>query len=586
MLITLVILLAATAVAVTLTRRLRLGSILGYLLGGVAVGPSGFGLVTDIRQIRSVSELGIIMLLFLIGLELRPHRLWVMRKALLGLGPAQLIPTALLIGALAKAGGLAWPDIAVLGAGLALSSTAIALPMLQEKNLLPSIGGRDAFAVLLFQDIAFVPLVALVPLLASGHLPTHVPWLLVLRALAAVAVILVGGSLLLRPVFQAVGGAKTQELFSATALLVVLGTAEIAAWAGLSASLGAFIAGVLLADSEYRNELKADIEPFQGLLLGFFFISVGMSADIGLATTHPIAVALAVVGLLAVKTALAFGLGFAKRDSLAAALRFSLALAPGSELCFVFFAAAREFGALSPHVAAFATLAVALSMVATPILFALSENLLIPRLERAKPPAPEAFPETTPPVLICGFGRMGQIVGRVLNMRHLPFTALDRSPAQISVVRRFGGKVYFGDPARAEVLRAAGAEEARVLVVTADDEAGVLAIVDTAKRHFPHLKILARARNRRSVHHLMDRGITRIIRETYFSSLRLAEWVLEDLDVTKEEARRTIALFTDYDQRLLEETHAIYTDEKQLIQTTQQAADELAILLDADRARN
>ncbi len=586
MLLTLVILLGATAIAVTLTRRLRLGSILGYLLAGVAIGPSGVGLITDIHQIRSVAELGIIMLLFLIGLELRPHRLWVMRKSLLGLGPAQLIPTALVIGGLATAGGLAWPDIAVLGAGLALSSTAIALPMLQEKNLLPSIGGRDAFAVLLFQDIAFVPLVALVPLLSSGHLPTHVPWLEVLRALAAVAVILISGSLLLRPVFQAVGGAKTPELFSAMALLVVLGTAEIAHWAGLSASLGAFIAGVLLADSEYRHELQADIEPFEGLLLGFFFISVGMSADIGLAAQHPIAVTLAVVGLLAVKMAIAFGLGFFKRDSLTSALRFALALAPGSELCFVFFAAAAEFGALSPRVAGFATLAVALSMVATPILFALSENLLVPRLERQKPPAPETFPETATPVLICGFGRMGQVVGRVLNLQHVPFTALDRSPAQISVVRRFGGKVYFGDPARPEVLRAAGAEEARVLVVTADDEAGVLAIVDTAKRHFPHLAILARARNRRSAHRLMDRGLTRIIRETYFSSLRLAEWVLEDLGIAREEARHTIALFTDYDERLLEQTHAIYTDEKQLIQTTQQAADELAMLLDADRARS
>ncbi|MGH7117515.1 MAG: cation:proton antiporter [Acetobacteraceae bacterium] len=586
MLITLVVLLGATAIAVTLTRRLRLGSILGYLLAGVAIGPSGFGLITNIDQIRSVSQLGIIMLLFLIGLELRPHRLWVMRKALLGLGPAQLIPTALVIAGLGAAGGLGWPDIGVLGAGLALSSTAIALPMLQEKNLLPSAPGRDAFAVLLLQDVAFVPLVALLPLLSSGHLPAHLPWLQVLRAVAAVAVILIGGSFLLRPAFQVVGGAKTPELFSATALLVVLGTAEIADWAGLSTSLGAFIAGVLLADSEYRTELKADIEPFQGLLLGFFFVSVGMSADIGLAARHPFAVALAMIGLIVVKVAIAFGLGFVKRDTVSGALRFALALAPGSELCFVFFAAAEQFGALSPQAAGFATLTVALSMAATPILFALSEELLIPRLERTKPLPADTFPDAAIPVLICGFGRMGQIVGRVLNTHHVPFTALDRSPAQISVVRRFGGKVYFGDPARAEVLRAAGAEEARVLVVAADDEAGVLAIVDMAKRHFPHLRILTRAHNRRSVHHLMDRGLTRIVRETYFSSLKLAEWVLEDLGVAREEARHTIALFTDYDQRLLEGTHAIYTNEKQLIQTTQQAADELAMLLDADRARH
>ncbi|MGH7068015.1 MAG: monovalent cation:proton antiporter-2 (CPA2) family protein, partial [Acetobacteraceae bacterium] len=329
MLITLVILLGATAIAVTLTRRLRLGSILGYLLAGVAIGPSGFGLITDIGQIRSVSELGIIMLLFLIGLELRPHRLWVMRKSLFGLGPAQLISTALVIAGLGTAGGLGWPDTAVLGAGLALSSTAIALPMLQEQNLLPAAAGRDAFAVLLLQDVAFVPLVAMVPLLSSGHLPTHLPWVDVLRALGAVAVILLGGSFLLRPVFAAIGGTKTPELFSATALLVVLGTAAIAAWAGLSASLGAFIAGVLLSDSEYRNELKADIDPYEGLLLGFFFISVGMSADIRLAGQHPFSVALAVAGLLAVKAAIAFGIDYFRRGSISAAVRFALALAPG-----------------------------------------------------------------------------------------------------------------------------------------------------------------------------------------------------------------------------------------------------------------
>ncbi|MGH7082961.1 MAG: cation:proton antiporter, partial [Acetobacteraceae bacterium] len=445
--------------------------------------------------------------------------------------------------------------------------------------------GRDAFAVLLLQDIAFVPLVALVPLLSSGHLPTHLPLVEVLRGLAAVAVILVGGHFLLEPAFDAIGGTKTPELFSAAALLVVLGTAAIATWAGLSASLGAFVAGVLLSDSEYRHELKADIDPYEGLLLGFFFISVGMSADIRLAGQHPFLVTIAVLGLLIVKAAIAFGIELIKRRSASAAVRFALALAPGSELTFVFFAAAAAIGAISQHVAGFATLAVALSMVATPIMFALSENLLIPRLERRQPPKAEKFPESATPVLICGFGRMGQIVGRVLNMHHVPFTALDRSPGQIAVVRRFGGKVYFGDPARPEVLRAAGVEAARMLVVTVDDEAAVLAIVDAARRNFPHLRILARARNRRAVHHLMDRGLERIVRETYFSSLKLARWALEDLGISSKEAGHTIALFTEHDERLLEETHAIYTDEKQLIQTTQQAAEELAVLLDADRER-
>jgi glutathione-regulated potassium-efflux system protein KefB len=585
MLTTLVILLGATAIAVTLTRRLGLGSILGYLLAGIAIGPSGFGLVTDVGQIAGVSALGIIMLLFLIGLELRPHRLWLMRKALIGLGPGQLVPTAVLIAVLGRAFGLGWPDAAVLGAGLALSSTAIVLPMLREKNLLASPAGRDAFAVLLVQDVAFVPLVALVPLLSTGQLPTQVPWIDVTRALAAVAGILLGGQLLLRPIFEAVGGARTPEIFTATALLVVLGTAAVAQWAGLSPSLGAFIAGVLLSDSEYRHELQADIEPFQGLLLGFFFISVGMSADISLARAHPFEVAFAVVGLIAIKTAIAYAVGFVKRDTIPTALRFALALAQGSELTFVFFAAAEAFGALSHHVAAIATLAVALTMALTPLLFTASERFVIPRFARPKTLSPDPIPEQETRVLICGFGRVGQIVGRVLRMQRVEFTALDRSPAQIAVVRRFGGKVYFGDPARPDVLRAAGAETARLLVVAPDELEEVLAIVESAKRHFPHLVILARARDRRAVHLLMDRGITRIVRETFFSSLKLSEMVLQDLGISASETERTLKIFSEHDERVLAETHAIYMDEKQLIQSAQQAADELAELLDADREK-
>lgn len=585
MLTTLVILLGAIAIAVTVTRRLGLGSILGYLLAGAAIGPFGVGLVTDVSQIAAVSALGIVMLLFLIGLELRPHRLWLMRKALLGLGPGQLVPTAIVIAALGAIAGLPWPDTIVLGAGLALSSTAIVLPMLREQNLLASPAGRDAFAVLLFQDIAFVPLVAFVPLLSMGHLPTHVPWLEAARSLAAVAVILAGGPFLLRPVFAAVGGARTPELFTATALLVVLGAALIAEIAGLSPSLGAFTAGVLLSDSEYRHELQADIEPFEGLFLGFFFLSVGMSADIGLARAHPFEVALGVIGLVVVKAAIGLAVGYRKRDTLSSALRFALSLSQGSELTFVFFSAAATFGALAHQIAAFATLSVALSMAATPLLFAASEKFLIPRLDRQPAAAPDVIPESENPVLICGFGRMGQIVGRVLRVQKIPFTALDRSTAQIAVVRRFGGKVYFGDPARADVLRSAGAEEARLIVVVPDEVEETLAIVETARRHFPHLVIFARARDRRAAHLLMDRSIAHIVRETFYSSLRLSEMVLEHLGVPSPEAKRTVEIFARHDEHVLAETHAIYMDEKQLIQTTQQAAEELAGLLDADRER-
>ena len=308
MLFTLVALLAATAIAVPLTRRAGFGSVLGYLLAGIAIGPHGLHLVTDVEEIGSIASLGVVMLLFLIGLELRPHRLWVMRRAVFGLGSAQVAFTAAALASLAHLAGLGWAGAIVLGAGLAMSSTAIVLPMLAERELLTSRAGRDGFAVLLFQDLAFIPMVALVPLLAGTAVPNHVPWWDVLRGAAAIAVILVGGRFLLRPLFRAIGGAKTPEVFTAVSLLIVVGAATLATLGGLSPSLGAFMAGVLLSESEYRHELEADIAPFEGLLLGFFFISVGMSADLSLALIHPVALTVGTAALLAVKAVVAFGL--------------------------------------------------------------------------------------------------------------------------------------------------------------------------------------------------------------------------------------------------------------------------------------
>ncbi len=584
MLETLVVLLGAAAVAVHISRRLGFGSILGYLVAGVAVGPAGLGLVSDVEQIAHVSELGVVMLLFLIGLELRPQRLWALRKQVFGLGFGQMVPTAIVIALLAHAAGLAWTGAAVLGAGLALSSTAIVLPMLGERELLTSTAGRDSFAVLLFQDIAFIPLVALVPVLADGEVPRSLPWLEVLRGLGVIAAILLGGWLVVPRVFRAVGGARTPEVFTAVSLLVVAGAAALAGWGWLSMSLGAFTAGVLLSDSEYRHELQADIEPFQGLLLGFFFTSVGMGANLGLALEHPALVALAVLALVCAKAAVAFLLGLYKRGDAQSALRFALALPQGSEFGFVLFGAAVANGALAQSEADFATLVIALSMILSPLLFAASERLLVPRLAtRQAAPAYDVIEEPPAPVVICGFGRVGQIVGRVLHMQGIPFTALDRSSEQIEVVRRFGGKVYFGNPAREDVLRAAGAGQAKLLVVALDDTEEALALADMAGRQFPHLVVLARARNRRHAHLLMDHGITRIVRETFFSSLRLSEMAMEELGVAAEEIERTVRVFREHDEHQLRASHAIYLDETRLIQSAREAALELADLLEADR---
>ena len=583
MLETLVALLAVAVLLVPLTRRAGFGSILGYLVAGALIGPAGFRLVTGVEEIRHVSELGIIMLLFLIGLELRPRRLWVMRRSVFGLGGAQVaLCTTVLVGLLALA-GIPWSGALVLGAGLALSSTAIVLPMLGERDLLSSAAGRDSFSVLLFQDLAFIPLIALVPLLAGGDIPDHLPWIEVGKAGAAVAAILVGGTFLMPRLFRAIGGAKTPEVFTATALLTVVGTGAIAHMAGLSTSLGAFLAGVLLSDSEYRHELEADIKPFEGLLLGFFFMSVGMSANLGLALSQPLAIAAGLVALVGVKFAVCFGVGRLSGQSPLTSLRFALALPQGSEFSFVLFGAAVAAGVLGAGLADQANLVVALSMAATPLLFALSERFVVPRLTRQAEPAYDPMPDEHTPVIICGFGRMGQIVGRVLRMRGIPFVALEKDAEQVEVLRRFGSKVYFGDPTRLDLLRAAGAEQARLLVVALADIEETLQVVDVARRNFPNLQIISRARNRRHVHLLMDRGVAPIVRETFDSSLRLTEHVLTSLGLSAGEARRAVELFREADERALAETHAFYDDEQQVIQSARQAADELAIIFEADR---
>jgi monovalent cation:proton antiporter-2 (CPA2) family protein len=583
MLETLVALLAASVVLIPLSRRAGFGSVLGYLVGGAVIGPHGLRLVTDVEEIRALSELGVIMLLFLIGLELRPQRLWVMRKAIFALGPAHFVANAAVIAALAHMIGAKWPGAIALGWGLALSSTAIVLPLLAERDLLGTGAGRDTFAVLLFQDVAFVPLVALVPLLTGVEVPDRVPWAEVVRGAAAILAILLGGRFLMRPAFRAIGGARTPEVFTAFSLLTVIGSAALANVAGLSTSLGAFLGGVLLSDSEYRHEVQADVEPFEGLLLGFFFMSVGMSANLALAASEPALIAGGVAALLLVKIIISFVLGRVSGQTLRGAARFALALPQGSEFSFVLFGVALSAGALSQQAADRAMLVVAFSMVATPVLFALSERLIVARMARTEKPAYDKIRNLGTPVIICGFGRVGQVVGRVLKLRGIAFTALEKDAGQVEVVRKYGNKVYYGDPTRAEVLRAAGADSARLIVVALDEMEATMRVVEVARRAFPQLKIIVRARNRRHAHLLMDLKVDGIVRETFHSSLRMSAMALEALDVPASEARRAVDLFREHDERTLIKTHAVYDDERQLIQTTQQAAAELAELLEADR---
>ena len=584
MLTTLASLLAASVVFVSLSRRLGLGSILGYLVAGVVIGPSALRLVTDVAVIHEISEFGVLMLLFLIGLELRPKRIWLMRRAVFGLGAAQVIVTGAALGGLLAWSGVELRGAMVLGVGLALSSTAIVLPLLSERDLLGIGSGRDAFAVLLFQDIASVPLVAVLPLLGD-HVGAGGPWWPpLLKAALAVVAILAGGRWLVRPIFRIVGGFKTTEVFTATALLTVATAAIVADAAGLPMSLGAFAAGVILSESEYRHELQVDIEPFEGLLLGFFFTSIGMAANIGLAIAEPLSIAASVAGLLAVKIIVAFALERLRRQPLVRSLRFALALPQGSEFGFVLFGVALAAGVLDKPILDKATLVVAASMAVSPLLFAASERWIVPKLKAiTQPPRREEPIDASPaPVIIAGFGRMGQIVGRVMRVRKIPFNALDDDAENIETIRRFGHKVFFGDPSRIDLLRAVGADQAKILVVTVDDQKQALDLVERARSAFPHLKIYARARNRRHAHLMMQFEVEAIVRETYFSALRLTELVLEGIGIDGAEARRTVEAFRDRDEKSLVLQHDFYDDEKKLIQSARDAARELDSLFEDD----
>lgn len=584
MLSTLVFLLAASVVFVSISRRLGFGSILGYLVAGAVIGPSGLRLVTDVEVIKDISEFGVLMLLFLIGLELRPQRIWLMRRVVFGLGAAQLFVTGIVLaGLICFASGTDMKGALVLGLGLALSSTAIVLPMLGERDLLGSGSGRDAFAVLLFQDIATVPLVAALPLLGEHAAATGPIWQPLLKGAAAVAVILFGGRYLVRPLFRIIGGIKTTEVFTATALLAVAGSAALADLAALPMSLGAFAAGVILSESEYRHELQVDIEPFEGLLLGFFFLSIGMAANIKLAASEPVRIALSVVTLVGIKAVIGFVLEKLRGQPAPRALRFALALPQGSEFGFVLFGAALAAGLLGKAILDEATLVVALSMAVSPLLFALSERLVVPKLLAGrKLPPPESIDADPAPVIIAGFGRMGQIVGRILKMRKIRFNALDDDVDQVDTVRRFGNTAFYGDPSRLELLRAVGAEQAKILVVTLDDPKQSIALIERVKEGFPHLKIYARARNRRHAHLLMNLEIEAVVRETFFSSLRLTEMVLTGMGLGEEDARRTVHTFRERDEQALVLQKDFYEDESQLIQSAKQIAQELEQIFEED----
>ena len=574
--------IAAAVIAVPIAKKLGLGSVLGYLIAGIVIGPAALGLISDVEYVLHFAELGVVFLLFIIGLELKPSRLWVMRRPVFGLGTAQVVLCGIVLGAIASFSGLDAKGAFVVGFGLALSSTAFVLQLLGEQKQLQTDHGRSAFAVLLFQDLAVIPLIALVPLLADQEAGGIDPVQLAITALC-IAALVAGARYLLRPILRLVANSGITELFTATALLIVIGAAVLMEMAHLSMGLGAFIAGMLLADSEYRHELESNIEPFKGLLLGLFFIAVGMSVDLSLIASRPIDVFGYTVLLIVTKAVLIFGL--ARTLGLTGSVSKALAviLSQGGEFAFVLFTLARDTGVLGNDTVDLLIVVVTLSMATTPLLF-LGNEILERRRENSQPAKPyDEIEAEANPVVIASFGRFGQIVGRVLRSRGIPFTALEASAAQVEVVRRFGNKVYYGDAARIELLRAAGIDEARLFVLAIEDVEQSLRTARTVRHYCPQLPILARARNRAHAHLLMDLGIEHIYRDTFYSGLEMTRSLLGLLDTDTGEADRIVRTFAEYDERLLRRQHAIRQDETQYIQSVQDATAELEVLLRADR---
>lgn len=579
------ILLAAAVIAVSVFRFLRLSSILGYVAAGLVIGPWGLNLIGDVGRITSASEFGIVLLLFIIGLELQPTRLWVMRRTVFGLGAAQVTLCTVLLGAAAWSLGLPPIAAAVVGFGLSLSSTPLALQLLAERNQLKAQHGRAAFAILLFQDLAVLPVLAILPLLSpvgAPHPAGGAWWTGLLKLLVVIAGVLVGGGrLLLRPALRIVARVQVSEVFTAAALLTVIATALIANQAGLSASLGAFLAGVLLADSEFRHELEADLEPFKGLLLGLFFVCVGMSANLGLLESEPLILLAVTIGFLGIKilaVAALGGLGRCRGDE---AWKLGFTIPTGGEFAFVLFTLAARQRLIDARTADLLILAVTLSMMLAPLMLLAEEAVRARWLAPAQAPY-DAIEEGDTPVIIAGFGRFGQIVGRILRVKRLAFTALDSSQTHVDFVRRFGNKVYYGDASRLDLLRAAGAATARVLVLAVDDVEASVRTAMLVREQFPNLKVLARARNRQHAFALMDAGVTAIVRETYGSSLEMAGRVLEALGSTSAAARETVRRFRVHDEATLAAQYAVKEDESKFRATTVEAAQQLEKLFEAD----
>ena len=573
--------LSAAVVAVPLSQALGLGSIIGYLAAGMVIGPWGLGLVTNVEDILHFAEFGVVLMLFLVGLELEPKRLWSLRRPIFGWGSAQVLGcTAALLG-VAVLAGAPWRVALVAGMGLALSSTAIALQVMNERNLMRTSSGKAGFSILLFQDIAAIPILALLPLLGQSLASNGAAQPInhageAIKIIAVIGGIVLGGRLAIRPIFRWIARSRTPEIFTAASLLLVVGIAGLMQFVGLSMALGAFLAGVLLAESEYRRELETNIEPFKGLLLGLFFIAVGMGIDFGVLAEFPWQMLAIVFGFLAVKAAVIYSIGrtiglpFQERPV------FTLLLAQGGEFAFVVFQAAEGARVIPAQTASLLVGSVAISMLVSPLLLVAMDRWLLPRYARCGVPVLEEISEQQDaPVIIAGMGRYGQIIARVLLAQGYSCTVLDHDAEMIEASRNFGYRVFYGDATRLDLLRTAGIATAKLLVVAVDTVEQNLEIIDVVKAHYPDVVIVARARDVTHWNQLRDRGVTLVQREMFESSLESARSVLEVLGQSTDLARQMTQRFRQHNFELFEAMHPHYKDRAKLISVAKQGRQQL-----------
>jgi glutathione-regulated potassium-efflux system ancillary protein KefC len=581
--------LAAAVLAVPLARALGLGAIIGYLAAGVAIGPWGLGLVRDAQAILDFAQFGVVLMLFLVGLELEPRRLWALRGPIFGWGSVQLLGSTALLAAAGVAAGADWRLALVMALGLSMSSTAIGLSVLAERNLSATTAGRSVLSVSLLQDVAAIPILALLPLLAvqAAAADGGNAWVEAAKAAAVIAAIVFGGRLLLRPALRWIARSDTPEIFTAAALLLVVATAALMEAVGLSMALGAFLAGVLLAESEYRRELETDLEPFKGLLLGLFFIAVGMGIDFAVVLAQPLRVAAIVLGFLLLKAVVLVAMARAMPIPLAERPLFVVLLAQGGEFGFVVFQAAAQAGVVDAGASSLGVAAIAISMLLTPLVLLGVDRWIAPALAargaRAGAPPPTLEAPQTASVIIAGFGRYGQVVGRLLNANGFAATVLDHDAEQVATVRRFGWPVFYGDATRLDLLRMAGAAEARVIVVAIDDVEQSLALVDTVRQHFPRATLVARARNVSHYYGLRERGVALIERETFDSALMSARSVLELLGVERHAARTQAMRFRRHSIELIEQMAPHHADEQRLIAISKQGRAQLEAMWARER---